>query len=88
MKSVFHKLNIKRELLNKSFHRQVDEKRNKIKRLYGETGVENKKDLITFLNDTKFYKSKKKYIQKYILRTIMKKTKNKIITFLLKILLI
>ena len=59
MKSVFHKLNIKRELLNKSFHRQVDEKRKKIKRLYGETGVENKKDLITFLNDTNFYKSKK-----------------------------
>ena len=77
MKSVFHKLNIKRELLNKSFHRQVDEKRKKIKRLYGETGVENKKDLITFLNDTNFYKSKKKYIQKYILRAIRLNEKNK-----------
>ena len=48
MKSVFNKLNIKRELLNKSFHKQVDEKKKKIKILYDKTEIKNKKDIINF----------------------------------------
>lgn len=76
-KCIFQTINFKRDVFNKSFHREVAQKGKELKTLFGETGIENKKELITFFKDTKFDNTKKKNIQKYILRANKLNEKNK-----------
>ena len=68
--NIFHKLYLKKEHLNKSFHTLVKEKNDELISIYGNTGVENKKNVVSFLKEHHFYKRKKKYIQNNIFKTI------------------
>ncbi len=71
IQNIFQKLSLKKEHLNKSFHTLVKEKNDELISIYGNTGIEDKKNLVSFLKEHQFYKRKKKYIQKNMLNTII-----------------
>jgi hypothetical protein len=46
--NIFHKLNLKKDHLNKSFNSFINEKNDELISIYGNTGIENKKNLQSF----------------------------------------
>ena len=68
--NIFHKLNLKKDHLNKSFNSFINEKNDELISIYGNTGIENKKNLQSFLKEHHFYKENKKSIQNNIFRII------------------
>ena len=46
IQNIFQKLSLKKEHLNKSFHTLVKEKNDELISIYGNTGIEDKKNLV------------------------------------------